>query len=329
MDDEAATMLLLRLSGPRSPVPATRAARVRTTVHDAWKTRTRRRTSRRRTIVGAAVIGAAAVVLIAARFARSDREVIPAGDPMAVVEQVIGTPQRVSYSRAGPTRTQLALNEVVRSGEWIETGTGARAGLRLADGASVRLDAASRLRALSARRIELAAGAVYIDSEGDAPGFEVLTPFATARDIGTQFELRLLASSVRLRVRTGEVELQDGTRLVSGRAGTEITLSASGAVSRPLAVYGSEWEWTAALTAPLDIEGMALAAYLDYLAREHGWVLQYSDQALAREATGITLHGSTAGLSAAEAAATAVAASGLRHRLENGTLFVQRETSGR
>lgn len=327
--DEEATALLLRLAGSRSDVPASRAGRVRSAVHAEWEKRSRRQTVRRRVVFGSAALAAAALVLIAARFVTFDGVAIRTGDPTAVVHQVVGTPQRVPEGSGESRSGQLAPNDVVRIGEWIETDARARVGLRFSNGTSVRLDAASRMRPLSPSEIELSAGAVYIDTGSESARFAVLTPLATAHDLGTQFEVRLLDDTLRLRVRSGIVELKDGVRSVSGRAGTEITLSSIGAVSRPFATHGAEWDWTAALSPALDSEGMSLAAFLERLAREHGWVVHYSDSTLAREAAGITLHGSIEGLPASQAAETAIATSGLHHRLENGTLMVVRQPSAR
>jgi ferric-dicitrate binding protein FerR (iron transport regulator) len=183
------------------------------------------------------------------------------------------------------------------------------------------------VRPLAAGVIELSAGAVYVDTGGESGRFEVRTPLATARDVGTQFEVRLVDRTVRLRVREGAVELSDGTRSVAGRAGTEVTLSATGAMSRPIATHGSEWDWTAAVALPFEIEGATLSAFLARIAREHGWTVRYADAALAREASDIILHGSVRGLPPGEAVGVAIATSGLRHRLEGGELLVLRESN--
>ena len=53
--------------------------------------------------------------------------------------------------------------------------------------------------------------------------------------------------ALRLRVRTGVVELRDGPRWVSGCGATEITFSAAGAVTRPIAPHEPEWDWTASV----------------------------------------------------------------------------------
>lgn len=323
--DEDATVRLLRLAAARPPVPVDRAARVRAAVHVQWRAGSRRRAVLRRVLsVSVVLAGAAGVVLMIERSNLVDRRVAPRGDLVAVVEQIEGMPQRTADISDGPASARLSLNDGVRTGEWVETDARARVAFRFSDGTSVRLDAGSRARPLSSGVIELAAGAVYVDTGRESGRFEVRTPVAAARDVGTQFEVRLLERTVRLRVRTGVVELNDGARSVSGRGGTEITLTGRGAVSRPIAVYGSEWDWTARVFPPLDIEGMSLSIFLERIAREHGWTLHYADLALAREASGIILHGSVNRLPPHEAIEVAIATSGLRHRLESGELIVLR-----
>ena len=81
------------------------------------------------------------------------------------------------------------------------------------------------------------------------------------------------------------------------------------------------------MSPPIDIEGLPLSTYLDRLAREQGWSVQYADSSLARDARGIILHGSVAGLAPADALDVAIGTSGLRYRLDNGRLVVTRETS--
>ena len=196
--------------------------------------------------------------------------------------------------------------------------------LRFANGTSVRLDAGSRVRPLSPRAIELLTGAAYVDTGRETGQFEVRTPLATARDVGTQFEVRLLDHAVRLRVRTGMVELSDRQGTVTGNGGTEITLSNGGAVSRPIASHGADWDWAARLSPAPIFEGATLPDFLGGLAREHGWTVRWANPDRARNVAAIVLHGSVEGLSPGEAVEVAVSASGLGHRLENGELVVTR-----
>jgi ferric-dicitrate binding protein FerR (iron transport regulator) len=194
--------------------------------------------------------------------------------------------------------------------------------LRFADGTSVRLDVGSRARPISSTVLELSAGAVYVDTGRTSGRFEVRTAVATARDVGTEFEVRLLEAGLRLRVRTGVVELRDGARTVSGQGGTEVTFSPAGAVSRPIAPHGHEWDWTASLAPLPEIEGLALSTFLERSAREHGWELRYADPGLARYASGVILHGSVNGVSPREALDVVITSSRLSHRFENGQLIV-------
>jgi hypothetical protein len=118
-------------------------------------------------------------------------------------------------------------------------------------------------------------------------------------------------------------------RSVTGRGGTEITLSESGARSRPMPSYGPEWDWAAGLAPGVAIEGLALASYLERVSREQGWSVRYADPALARRASQIILHGSVDGLSPIAALEVALTTSGVRHRFEGGELVVFPEPAAR
>lgn len=325
--EEGATIGLLRLAGPRATVPAMRAARVRSAVLAEWQMGIRRRASRKRAASAGLFVGLAALIIVVGRLA-VERPAVPIGDRVALVVQVEGDPHWVRDGRN--VRIQrIQRDDAVRIGEWIETGGRSRVALRFADGTSVRLDTGSRVRPLAPHAIELIAGAVYVDSGSENSQFEVRTPLAVARDVGTQFEVRLTDDGLRLRVRSGLVELKDRARSISGRAGTEITMSLTSAVSRPIAPYGSNWDWTTRVSPPLEMEGVALATFLQRVAREHGWTVEYRDPTIAREAARIVLHGSVGGLAPEDAVEVAVAASGLRHRLERGVVTVFRRPGGR
>jgi ferric-dicitrate binding protein FerR (iron transport regulator) len=261
-------------------------------------------------------VSIAALLVVGVRVTIHERDVRSLGAAVAVVETLDGTV--TGLRRAG----------AVHTGQWIETGQ-ARAALRIGRDRSVRIDADSRLRMLSSSIIELASGAVYIDTAREDTSFEIRTPLGTARDLGTQFEVRLAGESLRLRVRTGVVELRDRTRSISGRAGTEITLTPTGTVTRPIAPDSPEWAWIARVLPPLQMEGVPLAAFLAQVAREQGWAIAYADAALAREAEDIVLHGSASSLAPHEAAEVAITTSGLRYRVERATLVVFRTASAR
>jgi ferric-dicitrate binding protein FerR (iron transport regulator) len=320
------TLRMLHVAGPRAAPPAERQSRVRSHVHLHWHGSVRRRPVGPRRVAAwtGMLAAAAALVLIVSRLDdRSAPAPVPAG--AAWVATISGPQAAAHRAMSGGSARPLSIDEAVVVGETIETAAG-RVGLRFADGTSVRLDVSSRATLVGARAIELSSGAVYVDTGTGAHRLDIRTSLGTARDIGTQFEVRLFEGRLRLRVRTGAVELSDRSRSVTGHAGTEILFSATEAESRPLAPFGPEWQWTVELSPPIDIEGLPLATYLDRLAREQGWTVQYVDSTLARDAGGIILHGSVAGLAPADALDVAIGTSGLAYRLDNGRLVVSRET---
>lgn len=312
MIEDEATARLLRIAGRRAEVPADRAARVRQAVHREWQAQTRRRAIRRPVLVGLGALAAAAMVLMILRVnTRPSAVVAPAVETVAQVEQTGGN-------------AQFSSGAWVHAGEWLETGASARAAFRLADGTSLRLDSSSRARLLSSSVVELTAGAVYIDTGSDSTSLEVRTPFGTAHDIGTQFEVRLRGQSLRVRVRRGVVELRRGQESMAARAGTELTIDGAEAVRREIAAHGTEWDWAVSLAPPFAIEGRSLSAFLEHLCREQGWTLRYRDAGLARDSSSMILHGSVEGLRPAEALTVALATSGLVHTLREGELLVSR-----
>jgi hypothetical protein len=335
MADETDTAVrLLQIAGARPAAPQERFVRVRGCVRAHWDAGIRKRVVRRRARVAVGILAAAALVLLFVRFdeppvrvpKREDRLLSASATAIAWVAK-IGGPGNAHRASSTAAAQPLAVDDPILQGETVETGDAGRLALRFAANASLRLDAGSRARLVGERAVELLSGAVYVDTDGAAGQFEVRTPLGTARDIGTQFEVRLIGEHVRLRVRTGAVELTGGTRSAVGRAGTEILFSSAVEESRPILPYGPEWAWTADVSPAVEIEGLPLSRFLERLAREQGWTVSYVDPALAREAGGIILHGSVAGLTPAESLEVTIGTSGFAYRLHNGRLVVFRESS--
>lgn len=310
IDEDEITARLLRLAGARQEPPRDRASRVRAAVHQQWRSHTRRRRLHRLTVTGIALAGAAAaaVLIVGGR---------PIHDRPATISAVGSIEQLID--EAGTSA--LRAGDPVDLGEWMDTGS-ARAALRLNDGTSIRIDTLARFRLLSPSVLELARGGVYLDTGLNSPRFEVRTPVGTAHDIGTQFEVRLTDAGLRVRVRTGLVEIRDGGRAAAVRPGTEATWTGRDVVTKPISAFGREWEWTQRLAPRFDANGRSLSAFLEHTAREQGWTLRYGDPPLAREASGIILHGTLLGLEARDAVAVAVRMSGLSYNLEDGDLVV-------
>jgi hypothetical protein len=302
---------LLRLAGPRPAVADDGAAR------EAARAEWRRQVwahRRRKTFVQAGGWLAAAVVVMAVG---------------AVLWQWLQvTPAATLEARTGSVTVvpEPGAGDALRPGSLIETADG-RVALRTASGHSVRLDATSRARLISSSTLELERGAVYVDSglAGPAGAFEVRTPLGVARDVGTQFEVRLAqGDGLFVRVREGTVELTRGDASHTAAAGDELRIDADGTVTRAaVARYGAPWEWVLAIAPAFDATGRPLADLLEWAAREGGWELRFADDALAVAAQA-EIHAPLEGLTPEQAVAVMVRGSNLTYRLEDGVLLIER-----
>jgi ferric-dicitrate binding protein FerR (iron transport regulator) len=101
----------------------------------------------------------------------------------------------------------------LRPGARLETSNDSRAALMLIDGTAISFDRATLAVFENAQHVTLERGAAYIDS-GRAAGAEsalrVETAFGAVRHLGTRFEVRVAAASMRVRVREGLVAVARG-----------------------------------------------------------------------------------------------------------------------
>lgn len=273
--------------------------------------------------------------------------------PAAVVELVRGPAQMVLADGSGVRRLALRSGMEIPAQATLEVSNEAGSGLavRLAGGSSVRFEHGSRASLSAPDRLDLEGGALYLDSRSgigadatDGEPVEVRTSFGLVRDIGTQFEVRLVGADeaspdselnedgdsfqgLRIRVREGRIEFTEtsGERHEAS-AGEELRLTPRGAVERaPVAIHGRHWQWVLATAAVPDVEGQPLSLYLDWLEREGGWTLFYGSGSRAM-AGATTLFGTIDGLSAAEATPMVFAGSGLTYRIEGEQLLISQRS---
>jgi ferric-dicitrate binding protein FerR (iron transport regulator) len=234
----------------------------------------------------------------------------------------------VADTLAGNPSRDLKAGDAVVIGGMLRTGARGVIGLSLPDGYSVRMDQDSGLRFESSHALVLTSGAVYVDSGGpgtNKPSLEIRTPFGTARNLGTQFEVRLQNDSVRIRVREGRVSFDRAGQPRTAAAGRELTLHANGTVdAAAVDTDGSDWIWIGRAAAPFDLAGKTLGQFLDWIARDAGYRVRFVDPALERSSRGIALDGSVAGLTPADSLTVVLPTCGLRHRLTAGTVTIER-----
>lgn len=330
--EEGLTERLLRDAGPRPLVPPEIAERVRAAVHPRWQeaVEARRRRIRLRSMNAALALAALVVFVLWQAGSGRRRQAVPA-QPVARVEALTGSGVVLaSPGGSAGSHGRPQVGAALPAGADLETAIDGRAALRLAQGASLRLDAGTRLRLLSASAIHLEHGAVYVDSgdHGRQAGVRLSTPLSVVRDLGTRFEVRFGSSVLEVRVRSGVVALSGPTASARAAAGEELRLDRDGLSRRPIPLSGPGWDWTARIAPPFAVEGRTLRSFLDWAARETGRTLRFADPATQELATRTTLHGSLQGLGPDDALAPLLTTCRLRHRIEADVLLVMPDGTG-
>lgn len=323
---------LVRLAGQRPPVPGERVARVRAAAREAWLRESRRR-SRRRLIWGGVALAAAASLAVAViGLARlpglsGGGEVAGVGGALPVeLEAGSVMVRELAGGRLGPPRS-MAASETIPPGSVLATATGHRAALRLPSGHSLRLDEASEVRLDNAGTVHIERGALYLASAAEAPaeeGLRVITPLGSLQEIGTQYAVRLMDGSVRIRVREGAVIMHGASEAREVRMGTEMEIRPDGtAATRSVPTHGAPWDWVSSVTPMIDLEGRSARSFLDWVARERGWTLEFASDELAASADSIIVAGDIRGMTVEESLSAVLPSCRMTHRLEGGTLEIR------
>jgi ferric-dicitrate binding protein FerR (iron transport regulator) len=336
--NDAVASLIAR-GRPRRSVPSGARDRVHAAVREAWQDATRDQTATgrrhadrsdsrgrtgdrnrvRRWMLPAAM--AASLALVGLLVARSPVDTLPSAAPVATVAVLTGELQTADGG-------SLNAGAAIETGAEVRTGPAGRAALVLADGISVRLDRDTRLILVADERLQLETGAVYVDTDAAATAdarVTVVTPYATARDLGTQFDVRVADGSTTVRVREGVVSVSaDRLRHVSN-AGETARVDRSGDVrTDTVAPDDDSWQWATDIAPPFDVtKGRSLDRFLAWSARELGLELAYLEGADGA-AEAITLSGDVAGMTPRDALTAVMATTALDYRIEDGQLRVYR-----
>jgi ferric-dicitrate binding protein FerR (iron transport regulator) len=293
--DEVA--VLVRLARESVPVATERLARVRTSVHDAWRdeyvARHARQVRTRRWVIAGGLVTATACALIAIALWRPAGTSVSGSAPVLVahIDRVTG--------EATAASAPATAGAAVASGSTVTTATGTLA-MTLASGVQLRLDVSSTVRADSVSDVTLERGALYVDSAGahpTEPGASPISIHTTAgivRDVGTQFEVRFTSAGLRIRVRDGRVRVSRANgEDVRATAGEELVSRSDGSIDRrSIGRTGIQWVWAERAAPTFSVEGRTLGAFLDWVSREGAWTVTFADSNLAAPARAFVLSAS-------------------------------------
>ncbi len=286
---------LLRLAGERDMPSRDSMERARTAAHASWQRTLEKPTPGR----WRWALAASAAALLLAVLAMWSYTRAPGSTP-AVVASVSRLQGAASLRAADGSGQAVRVGMKIPAGAELVAGD-ARVALTLGDALSLRLDRNTRVRFLAEDLVELREGSVYVDPGGFnlPPSLRIRTPFGTVAHVGTQYLVTVSGGETRVRVREGRVIITP-TDLTVGSigmtAGEELrAVGRTVTQLRGLPSSGPEWDWSASIGAPFDIEGRPLSEFVAWLAREHGWQIRYVDQATQQHAQEIRLHGAASG----------------------------------
>jgi hypothetical protein len=314
---------LLKLAGPRPMPDPDRMAEARAAAYAEWsRSVVRRRRARSLWVLTGLTLVTSTLLVATWSWFR------PPSPPAQRVE--LGTIQAVKGSllidRLGDGRRVVEQPGAgLRAGDRIETPQGSRVGLAVAGGIDVRINEGSVAVLDTANRLLLASGTIYVDAGvvRHPTGFQIDTPLGTVRHVGTQFEVRLLDSALRVRVREGSIALDVERARWTSQAGEALLLVPGRPPERtPIATSGLEWRWLADLARPFRLEGASVISFLDWVSREQGWRWQFEQPATRSRVEKIVLHGSVDGLTPEEALAAVLPTCGLSFRLDGARLLI-------
>jgi len=312
--DEAAVARLLRSAG-RGPTASGEArARIYAAVQAEWRRTTA--PARPRVVDSApaawslwfmrALPVAAAVAAVAFGVRLLEQPAVTPGIDVAMLTKSAGS---VALLAADGLSADASAQASIHAGDVLQTAADGGAALLLTSGAIVRIAADSELLFAASDRIELRRGTAYVDSGPEPQSAAALvleTPFGAVSHIGTQYETRVGANNLRIRIREGIVSYRTATAAgaaidTRGTAGEQLLAIAGDDTIRrsTVALTGPDWAWAETLAAAPAGDQQALDALLEWIARETGRELSYADASVAAGVRNETIVGA-AGLTPAE-----------------------------
>jgi hypothetical protein len=221
-------------------------------------------------------------------------------------------------------RRRLKSGDALRVGDHLTTQNPVL--VTLTRGGTLRIAAGSSLNVTGAAQLSLEHGLIYLDippQSGAGNPFRVSTSAGMVEHVGTEFEIKSDAGTVRVRVREGRIRFVGTADTIVADAGTELLAAPGKATShRVIDTYGGDWLWTAALAPNYEIEGKSLMGFLTWVSRELGRPLDFADTNARHIADRTILHGSIRDQAPMTAMSNVLATTSLTYEIRGDTIWV-------
>ncbi len=310
---------LIRSAGRRVEPPEDAYGHVYTVAHEAF----RKKTSKHRERMWILWAAAAAVLVFAIALMARWTPPVAQQEELARIARAAG---EVEVATGDIWRPLAEARARLTPGIKIRTQADGRVALTLTGGESLRLAGGTEVMLDAPGRLYVPGGTIYVDSGARPSGshLEVVTAVATARDVGTQFEVAVTGGALRLRVREGLVALDHGGESFRGQAGEQIAIDGKGGISRAsIAPHDAAWQWAEAIAPMPDMDGKPAADLISWVARETGRKLAYESPLVEQRASAVILHGDIRNLSPMAALEAMLATTDLAVELNGDTMEIR------
>ncbi len=208
---------------------------------------------------------------------------------VASINQSLGS----IYVLGEQSRLQATGNlSSIAAGQTIVTGKESGLGLTWGGGGSLRIDAHSRVTFISATVIELESGRVYFDSMNLKAQLEVHTEHGVVTHLGTQYMTSVDGQSLSVSVREGRVSVDGLYYDEIAEERQQLTLTGS---ARPevlnIPPFGDRWSWIEATAPSASFDGKTVFEFLQWVARETGFEIEFQNDSVKTVAETEVLHG--------------------------------------
>jgi ferric-dicitrate binding protein FerR (iron transport regulator) len=310
---------LIRTAGRREEPPEDAYRRVFAATSAVFREKTARRQERTWVLWA----GAAAVLTLALALMFQWTPPSAERDELAQIVRVIGSAEQANgdvWQPLGEAPSPLT------GGSKLRTLAGSRVALMLPGGGSLRLAAETEVMLDAPGRFYVRQGTIYVDSGMGTDGahLEIVTPGGTARNLGTQFELHVAGTALRLRVREGSVSIDRAGTQFQSVAGEQISIDVLGDVERAsIAPDAQEWQWAESIAPTPDMDGKPASALIAWVARETGRRLRYESTLVEQRAARVILHGNIRHLEPLAALEAMLATTDLEYVLNGDTMEIR------
>ncbi len=333
-DDETMARLL-RLAGPRAPIPEDIESRVYDRVKTEWRASTEqpegsavyaevhrhwKKQNKPRTVIRrwAMPLALAASIVLAIAVVLEPAPPVPGNITIATVARVVGEDAPGHLPPVG---------HPIHPGDRLSTGAGQGMSLVLSNAESLRVDEQTTLVVRARDEFQLVEGRIYADT-GDFMyrdhGLVIATPLGSVTDVGTQFAVSAGDNFIDVAVREGRVDVDQDSEQFVAVAGERLTIHRDDGVNvSALDMHDPYWDWATSLAPAFEIENKSLLDFLRWAARETGRELVFETNELRMSAMRTDLHGSVSDFDPLEAVESVLATTSFKFHIEADKIVIE------